>query len=465
MTEKRKQRLRNKLQESRCRIMDSNPFLSLLLMYLKFIADDETEKISTNGRCIYFSPDYVTKLTGDELDYLLCHQIMHIINGHIWREQIYSGAEYHFACDIQVNALLSRCGFDKDKYSHLPRNYKTISYEYNEFDTLEMTTDEIYNLCPHNLAFFPEERRKRFLPDDDFWWNEKYDEGSFGELILDIPEKDSFLRDNVMSESGNGNNSDSSQCPGGGGASGEGKDDSDDNKSSDKETQDDLQKEWENRMKNLVGHMNASGEKSSGYGGVPEFMERLVKQTKDAELDWRKILNDFLQERICDYSFSPPDRRFSETDFFLPDFNEKEYVSKDILFMVDTSGSVNRKELSDIYSEIKGAIEQFDGKLTGKLGFFDAGVKEPQPFENVDDLQRIIPYGGGGTDFRVIFEYIKENYSNELPACVVIFTDGDGPYPDEEDTMSLPVLWIVNNNRHIPPFGKVIRILTVDSFK
>lgn len=444
--------------------MDSNPFLALLLMYLKFIADAETEKISTNGRCIYFSPDYISKLTCDELDYLLCHQVMHIVYGHIWREQVYSGAEYHFACDIQVNALLSDCGYDKEKYPHLPRNYKIISYEYSRFDSIEMSTDEIYNLCPHNIAFFPEDRRKRFLPDDDFWWDEKYDEGTFGELILDIPEKEAFLRDTVKPESGNGKNGDSQRGSGGGIGSENGNENSD-GESSEEEMQDDLQKEWQTRMNNFVGHMSSSDNKSGGCGDVPEFMKRLVKKTKDADLDWRKILNDFLQERICDYSFSPPDRRFSETDFYLPDFNEKEYVSKDILFMVDTSGSVNKKELSDVYSEIKGAVEQFDGKLTGKLGFFDAGVKEPKPFENVDDLAKIIPYGGGGTDFTVIFRYIKDNYSDELPACIVVFTDGDGPYPSEEDTMDIPVLWIINNLKHTPPFGKIIRMMTASSFK
>ena len=169
------------------------------------------------------------------------------------------------------------------------------------------------------------------------------------------------------------------------------------------------------------------------------------------------MLADFVQEEICDYSFSPPDRRFSDTGFFLPDFNEKEFVTKEILFMADTSGSVNDCELAEVYGEIKSAIELFDGKFFGKLGFFDTKVREPLHFSGVDELMKIVPYGCGGTDFRAIFNYI-ENIKDSLPACIVIFTDGFGPYPEEKAALGIPVLWIINNERSFPPWGKVARM-------
>ena len=197
---------------------------------------------------------------------------------------------------------------------------------------------------------------------------------------------------------------------------------------------------------------------ANGVDQVPAFIRRMVAKMKAPSLDWKKVLNNFLQEQISDYSFSPPDRRFSETDFFLPDFNEKDFVTKEILFMVDTSGSVNDDALAAVYSEIRGAAEQFGAKLTAKLGFFDMGVTEPIPFSSVDDLLKIIPYGGGGTDFEVIFEYIQHRLHDELPSCIVVFTDGDGEYPAEFKAMGIPVLWILDNHRFTPPWGTVIRI-------
>ena len=70
---------------------------------------------------------------------------------------------------------------------------------------------------------------------------------------------------------------------------------------------------------------------------------------------------------------------------------------------------------------------------------------------------KIVPFGGGGTDFRPIFEYISEN-QEKLPACAVIFTDGEGDYPDESAALGIPVLWIINNDYVTPPFGKIARL-------
>lgn len=96
---------------------------------------------------------------------------------------------------------------------------------------------------------------------------------------------------------------------------------------------------------------------------------RLADELLSTKTDWRTILNNFIQEEIVDYSFAPPDRRFNESPFFLPEFNYREEVVEDILFMIDTSGSISDKMLSVAYSEVRSAIDQFDGRFKGWLGF------------------------------------------------------------------------------------------------
>ena len=142
----------------------------------------------------------------------------------------------------------------------------------------------------------------------------------------------------------------------------------------------------------------------------------------------------------------------------LPDFNEKEDVVCDILFMVDTSGSISDEMLNAAYSEVKGAIDQFDGKLKGWLGFFDAEVTVPEPFGDGGELSRIKPAGGGGTDFGPIFDHVRRNMQGRLPACIVILTDGYAPFPQKDAAMGIPVLWLLNNEQVTPPWGKVARI-------
>ena len=42
--------------------------------------------------------------------------------------------------------------------------------------------------------------------------------------------------------------------------------------------------------------------------------------------------------------------------------------------MIDTSGSMSDDMIAAAYSEVKGAIDQFNGKLKGCLGIFDAAI-------------------------------------------------------------------------------------------
>lgn len=106
----------------------------------------------------------------------------------------------------------------------------------------------------------------------------------------------------------------------------------------------------------------------------------------------------------------------TKAPFFLPDFNDKDDSVEDIPFMIDTSGSMSDDMIITAYSEVKGAIDQFDGKLKGWLGFFDAAIVEPKPFTNEAEFRIIKPAGGGGTDFQIIFEYVQKHMRiNFLP--------------------------------------------------
>ena len=198
---------------------------------------------------------------------------------------------------------------------------------------------------------------------------------------------------------------------------------------------------------------------SNKRGTLPMFAQRMLEKLKKPQTDWRTILNDFVQEEICDYSFSPPDRRYQDSPFFLPDFNEmgKNDNVNDILFFVDTSGSISDKDMTTAYSEIKGAIDQFGGKLQGWLGFFDAAIIEPKPFSSFDEFIAIKPAGGGGTDFQIIFEYVNRHMKEKKPNCIIILTDGYAPFPKEEIANNIPVLWLINNKDVTPPWGKIAR--------
>ena len=129
--------------------------------------------------------------------------------------------------------------------------------------------------------------------------------------------------------------------------------------------------------------------------------------------------------------------------------------------MVDTSGSVEDEALCAVYGEICHALEQFNGGLVGRLSFFDVRVSAPVSFSDVSDLLRIKPRGGGGTDYRCVFDYIRRETWVQAPTNVVILTDGRAEFPEEAEAGQIPVLWLLTDRAKKPPFGKYAYV-TVD---
>ena len=149
MTKQRIERLKAKIQESRERIMEKNPFFALMLMYLKFVAVYGMDKVSTDGVAIYFSPDFLDKLYVDEIDFVLCHQILHIILGHSFEPFERVGHNLHLACDIKINAILYDYGFQKERYPHLGE----INRKYRDSEALAAEA-KVSDIC-ESFIFLP----------------------------------------------------------------------------------------------------------------------------------------------------------------------------------------------------------------------------------------------------------------------------------------------------------------------
>ena len=213
-----------------------------------------------------------------------------------------------------------------------------------------------------------------------------------------------------------------------------------------------LAEEWTQRIR------EAYEASKKGRGTIPAGLRRQIEKLLAPVTDWRTILNDFVQEEISDYSLMPPDRRYGDSPFFLPDFNDMDETVKNILFMIDTSGSMSNEEITQAYSEIKGAIDQYSGKLEGWLGFFDAEVTNPLPFSDISEFLVIEPYGGGGTSFEAVFDYVRDEMRDTEIASIIILTDGYAAFPDKSAAMGIPVLWMINNEDVDPPWGKTVRI-------
>lgn len=475
MTEKRQEKLRTMIQCSRARLMVDYPEFALVLMYLRYVATKQVYRISTNGRMIYFDPDWLQKLTAREMDYILVHQAMHFVKGDISRPAFFAGDRYHHACDIILNSLMRRVGFREEKLPHVGQLPHTTYFPARE--GCYLTPVEAFHGIPFDPALMKPAQQRFFRIDSDEWWGHTgmpedgtmilypgYEGLSF-EVIREKKRRRSFLRPKYQERNANNENKakendEKVEC---GGESNNGESDMENSGKSDAEYNvdsaaevDDGENDEEALESALNRLMNAVKSMEFDVSGRMEDLERTLKLGKEAKLDWRKLLNTFLQEEIHDYSFLPPDRRFSDSGFFLPDFNDRDEAIRNVLFLIDSSGSVEDDMISAVYGEICGAIEQLE-TVSGMLSFFNTDVTPPMPFCTVSELQRIRPTGYGGTDFDCIFRYVQA-HMEEPPSCIVIFTDGIGVYPSEEAAAGIPVLWILHGGAAFPNWGQTARL-------
>lgn len=393
-----------RLIRSRIRILDKHGFYGLLLMHAGLALNEEMPTAATDGDKIYFSPAFMETLSDSELDFVMMHEIMHIVLQHCNRGNDFDDHErFNIACDIVVNSNI--CKSNNNNLNSISINGKpSMHLTPNKEEGFKFTAEEVYEMLTSPLHQNPKSvplpgsskagKNGRF--DDHSKWSENANNEA--------------LRDKWITHA--------------------------------------------IEATEIISIQNPTNQ----WGNMPLFAKRLLDKLRDAQLDWKAILNSFIQEEVCDYSFSPPDRRFDDSPFFLPDYNDTDETVKDILFMIDTSGSMTDDMINAAYSEIKGAIDQYNGRLRGWLGFFDAAIIEPKPFSEKDTLDIKVAPGGGGTDFQIIFEYVNENMNDPVPSAIIILTDGKCFYPNESIANGIPILWIINNEDVTPPWGKVVRI-------
>ena len=376
---------------ARMTVLSRNGFFGLLLMRMKFALDPSIGTAATDGERIYFDPKFLDKLSDRELVFILMHEIMHVVLQHTSRTGDRDDRLFNIACDIVVNSNILQAAGSDLSSITLSQYGESMHLTPQGDEGYRYTAEEVYEMFSGSSGARRGQQKGGFT-DDHTRWGTADDEA--------------------------------------------------------------LEALWKNWIRDAIEACKSRGD-GDVRGLIPLGVERKIEELMHPRIDWRVLLNDFIQEEVTDYSFLPPDRRFSDSPFMLPDFNETETVVKNILFMIDTSASMTKKEITQAYSEIKGAIDQFSGNLEGWLGFFDAAVVPPVPFIDENEFKIIRPKGGGGTDFEVIFDYIRREMAEQEIASIIILTDGYAPFPEESAAMGIPVLWMINNNSVEPPWGRV----------
>lgn len=189
-------------------------------------------------------------------------------------------------------------------------------------------------------------------------------------------------------------------------------------------------------------------------GKLPAQLERFVKDLLNPVIDWREQLRRYFNARSnTDFSWRRLNRPMQHYGILLPSLYSERMGP--LVNGIDVSGSITQQALNAFGSEVAGIKASLNPEKITNI-YCDAKVQKVDEFLPEDELTFQL-YGGGGTDFRPVFDYIAEH--DITPMVLVFFTDGYGTFPTSAPEYD--VVWLMTTDVQ-PPFGDVIRYHDMD---
>jgi predicted metal-dependent peptidase len=387
---------RERLVTARIGLLLRHSFFGNLATRMQLVnADEWCSTAATDGLKFYYNSRFIMMLKPKEVEFLVGHEVLHVVYDHIGRRGNRDPQLWNIADDYAVNADLKR--------HKVGEFIKTVPCLYEvKYDG--KSAEEIY---------------------DDLY--EKAEKINVEDLI------DQMIDDHMEGE--NQGENDGEEIDGSGKVKGRPK----------------MSPEERERVRQEVKQAIINAAQGAEAGSIPKGVERMIKQHTNPVMPWRELIQTNLTSAIrTDFSFMRPNRRGWHMDAIMPGMTPGEEI--DVVVSLDMSGSITDKQGQAFLGEIAGMMDAFDGYKV-HVFCFDTETYNPQDFtsENMDTIDSYQPVGGGGTDFDCIFQYLKDNAIE--PKRLIVFTDGY-PCGSWGDPDYCDTTWIIHGDKDPnPPFG------------
>lgn len=391
------------------RMLNRQPFFAVLIFdLLKIIEVDDIPTANIDGKTMKVNQEWFKSLTPDERLFLLAHEVMHVMLGHIPRGAVYQRAgvgpdmkiwdndKAGWAMDIVINEWLKHIGLGS-----MPP----------------------MGICAETPAVAA---CGKFTMDDI--WDEIYPK--------------------LNSPSGNGGGGTGGGNGGGGSGSSDGSGDNGfdqhdyNGSASDAPTPQEV-------AQSVASAMQAAKTAGKLHASLERFADKLF----EPQVDWRAQLRTEITSRAGRDSATwarPNRRRLALAPHAYTPGRASERAGT-IAAYFDTSGSIAQAELNAFLSEIMGI---YDDCAPEALYIGDCAVRasDPEQVEGSSDIQNYVAKNSGGTHMPNIFHKLGEH--GIVPDVCVVLTDG---YTDFDEDPGFPVVWVMTTDV-VAPYGKTIRI-------
>ncbi len=361
------------IQRFRITLLRTMPFYGDIVIHLSFVQDKNIKTAATDGKTIWYNPDFMKNLSDGDRNFVLMHEVFHVLLRHNIRnaDQKRDPKIWNTACDIIINNMLSNLSYQLRTKSSLPFTIPSFGIFAQISDS--ESAENLYNKILADNKINPAEANNIRIR------NSYHPSGYPKESKTVAPP------------------SDIKPC-----------------ELSPEEIQiQDIQ------IKELI---RSAAQKSRGEDVSSYIPAEIYELTESRKLDWRRLLKDFLSEGISEEtSYTTPERKYLHMDMILPGHGPGTENIEEIWAFVDSSGSVGKNEMSQFLTQLYRISKEF--RCVFNICYWDTKVTDV--YKKVTDKEKLlgcIPCHSGGTDINCIYEYMHENKIK--PDVMLVLTDG-----------------------------------------
>ncbi len=437
----------NKLTKARTRLILDHPFLGALTLRLPMIEanPDWCPTTATDAKSFYYHSDYINDLSTSQIEFVLAHEALHCALSHFARRQHRIKRRWDIACDYAINPLLVKEGFAPPPGIFIETRYEGMTaeeiYPYIDDNNVDGEMDKhVYDMedqskqdpqeAPPNPSDSEASQSTSSSPSPTKGTNTTPSPTDSKQTQAQPSRPDSLNpvlnQQSKQTDSGTQATKRAEQPP-----------------PLSPDEQEQLQIQWQQR---LAG----AAQQAIQAGKMGKNLARVVDDLLQPQLPWRMLLADYMTALARDdYSYMRPSRR--EGNAILPSLRSHQTA---LTIALDTSGSISNDEMDEFISEINAIKAQIRATITLLACDTELSKNAPwiyQPWEEFRYPEKIS--GGGGTDFRPIFDWLEQQ--DQAPDLLIYFTDANGLFPKQAPYY--PVLWLVKGKSNIP-WGKRVQL-------
>ena len=431
------------------RLLVKYPFFGSVVANSNFIAEPAVGTAGTDGKTIYYNPNFMESITDEEQMFVFAHEICHIAFDHIFRSEGKDKDLWNIATDSVVNAFLKQDGLPiVEGGIDIP---EAINYDAEEMYKKLLEEKKQFQQQSSSSGESSQEQNKQSQEQSGSGSGEgsqeeekQQDVGHDTHSMWDKAIEKKYQDEKSKLNPGQSDNKD------------EEKQSTDErkNKEQEKKKNEEIRKITElgeketfkqnkiTRKKQLEELRNALASMSHGHGSITNSERRNIENigTSKPLIDWRRLLKEAVKYDV-DWSYQNAGIEDGVVTAYLEEMPRPETE-----IVLDTSGSIDETLLRNFLRECKNILQT--SKV--KVGCFDTQFYGFTEIKDVSDIDNLAFYGGGGTNFDVAVNAFTKRVENKI-----IFTDGNAVMP----STPIDAIWIVFGGIKINPVGgKVIHI-------